>query len=120
MPVQDDEEDDEAYGEEDLERIESFEAPEFWDVQMLVESVEDLEELKSLKVLNESLVMPSTLVDTKNMKTKNVKMAITDSSNKKKTISQNTIPMEDMLSSLTGYGRIVKYSVYQEEEGIDA
>lgn len=117
MPVEDEEAEEEQYGEE---KEEQFEPPEYWDVQMLVESVENAEELKSLKVLNESLVMPQTIVETKKMKTKNVKMPVTDSAPKKKTISQNTVPMDEMLSAMTGYGRIIKYQVFHEEEGIDA
>jgi len=54
---------------------------------MLVESVDDMEELKSLKVLNESLVMPATQKVPMKQKTKNVKMDITDVSQKKKSIS---------------------------------
>lgn len=72
-------------------------------------------------MLNESLVQPSKNLDKmKKAKTKNVTMDITDVSAKKRKISEKTIPYEDMEQALTGYGRIIKYQVYQEEEGLQA
>jgi hypothetical protein len=65
---------------------EEYTAATYWDIYMLVESIEQFEELKKLKIMNDGEV--------KGTKTKD----------------QKIINFEDVVSSLNGYGRIIKWT----------
>jgi len=83
-----------AEPEEDEEQVDEYgdpiepeaEEPVFWDVSMLVERVEQLEELQSIRQLEAA---PKT--------------------------KESIVPLDSIISSLTGYGRILKYRVIDEE-----
>jgi len=78
-----------AWGGDDKEEEE--ETPEndvvFWDIKMLVDSIQETDDLKKLRYMNEQ---PKGY--------------------------EKTVELEDVLPLLTGYGRIIKYKVLNEEE----